>query len=147
MNFWLVKFAPFRNSWQDILRNSKFEIYSVRNAQACNNLKKMQINDPVLFYHSQQELAVMGLMKVIRESHQDPTTSDTHWVSVTFEPVNTFTQPITLKQIKLIPELQNIALIKQPRLSVMPLYKNEFDLFLSNLVSNDAPSLKTYKNI
>ncbi len=131
MNHWLVKFAPFRNSWSDILRNGSFEIYSVRSLQACNNLKKMRINDQVLFYHSQQQLAVVGLMKVIRESHQDPSTSDPRWVSVTFEPVNSFVQPNTLKQIKTIPELQNIALIKQPRLSVMPLTKIEFDIISS----------------
>jgi predicted RNA-binding protein with PUA-like domain len=132
MNHWLVKFAPFRNSWSDILRNGSFEIYSVRSPQANNNLKEMKLNDEVLFYHSQQQLAVMGLMKVIRESHQDPITLDPRWVSVTFEPVNTFANPITLKQIKTIPELQNIALIKQPRLSVMPLTKIEFDI-ISNL--------------
>jgi predicted RNA-binding protein with PUA-like domain len=128
MNHWLVKFAPFRNSWSDILRNGNFEIYSVRSPQATNNLKAMKLNDEVLFYHSQQQLAVMGVMKVTRESHQDPTTSDPRWVTVTFEPVNTFAQPITLKQLKTIPVLQNIALIKQPRLAVMPLSKNEFEI-------------------
>jgi predicted RNA-binding protein with PUA-like domain len=131
MNHWLVKFAPFRNSWSDILRNGSFEIYSVRSPQASNNLKAMKLNDKVLFYHSQQQLAVMGVMKVIRESHQDPTTSDPRWVTVTFEPVNTFAQPITLKQLKTIPELHNIALIKQPRLAVMPLSTYEFDIISS----------------
>lgn len=131
MNHWLVKFAPFRNSWSDILRNGSFEIYSVRSPQATNNLKAMKLNDEVLFYHSQQQLAVIGVMKVTRESHQDPTTSDPRWVSVTFEPVNTFAQPITLKQIKTIPELQNIALIKQPRLAVMLITESEFDIISS----------------
>ncbi len=77
----------------------------------------------------------MELMKVIRESHQDPTTSDTRWVSVTFEPVYTFAQPITLTQIKTHPELQNIALIKQPQLSVMPLTNSEFTLFTMHFSS------------
>lgn len=131
MNHWLVKFAPFRNSWSDILRNGSFEIYSVRSPQATNNLKAMKLNDEVLFYHSQQQLAVIDVMKVTRESHQDPTTSDPRWVSVTFEPVNTFAQPITLKQIKTIPELQNIALIKQPRLAVMLITESEFDIISS----------------
>jgi len=128
MNHWLVKFAPFRNSWSDVLRNGSFEIYSVRSPQATNNLKAMKLNDEVLFYHSLQQLAVMGVMKVTCESQQDPTTSDPRWVTVTFEPINTFAQPITLKQLKTIPELPNIALIKQPRLAVMPLSKNEFEI-------------------
>ena len=90
MNYWLVKFAPFRYSWQDILRNGKFEIYSVRNAQARNNLRDMKLNDEVLFYHSQKENCIMGKMKVIEEAHQDKTTVDKKWVSVTFEPVESY---------------------------------------------------------
>ena len=131
MNYWLVKFAPFRFSWQKALLNGCFEIYSVRNPQSRNNLRAMQLNDRVLFYHSQVDHAVMGIMKVIREARQDPTTSDTRWVSVTFEPVKTFARPVLLKQIKTIPELQNITLIKQPRVSVMTLSKIEFDLIVS----------------
>ncbi len=128
MKYWLVKFAPFRCSWQDILKNGKFKIYSVRNAQACNNLKEMKFNDLVLFYHSQQELSIIGVMKVIKESHQDPTTNDSRWVSITFEPIDTFENQVILKKIKTIKELSGIGLIKQPRLAVMPLIKNEFDL-------------------
>lgn len=130
MNYWLVKFAPFRCSWQDILRNDKFEIYSVRNIQAQNNLRKMKLNDKVLFYHSQTDKSIVGLMSVIEEAHQDPTTSDSKWVSVTFEPVKTFTNPVSLQKIKLHDDLQNISLIRQPRLSVMPLNKIEFDMIL-----------------
>ena len=128
MNYWLVKFAPFRNSWQDILKNGKFEIYSVRSPHARNNLKKMKLSDLVLFYHSQEENCIMGIMKVVKETHQDPTTDDARWVSVTFEPVDSFEKPVSLKTIKAVNALSGIALIKQPRLAVMPLNKNEFDL-------------------
>ena len=127
MNYWLVKFAPFRVSWQEILHNGSFEIYSVRNHQARNNLKAMKLNDVALFYHSQKEKHIMGTMKVIEEAHQDKTTSDPQWLSVTFEPIESFTKPITLKQIKECPSLQHIGLIKQPRLSVMGLTENEYD--------------------
>ncbi len=127
MNYWLVKFAPFRFSWQDILRLGKFEIYSVRNAQARNNLKEMKLNDEVLFYHSQEEKSIMGNMKVIEEAHQDKTTEDPQWVSVTFEPIHTYKSPILLKKIKESDSLQNIGLIRQPRLAVMKLTKNEFE--------------------
>ena len=128
MNYWLVKFAPFRYSWQDVLRNGKFEIYSVRNAQARNNLKKMQLDDKVLFYHSQQGNEVMGIMQVSGEAHQDPTTTDERWLSVTFEPVESFENPVSLLSIKHTESLKNIGLIKQQRLAVMALTKEHFEI-------------------
>lgn len=131
MNFWLVKFAPFRYSWQEVLRNGKFEIYSVRNAQARNNLKEMELNDLVLFYHSQEGNCVMGIMKVIEEAHQDRTTADTRWVSVTFEPIESFVLPVSLQKIKETNGLENIGLIKQRRLAVMKLTENDFRIISS----------------
>jgi len=127
MNYWLVKFAPFRYSWQDVLRNGKFEIYSVRNAQTRNNLKAMKLGDPVLFHHSQEGNCVMGIMKVIEEAQQDKTTDDPRWVSVTFEPIASFDNPVSLQKIKETIGLENIGLIKQPRLAVMKLSKKEFE--------------------
>ncbi len=127
MSYWLVKFAPFRYSWQDVLRNGKFEIYSVRNAQARNNLKEMKLGDEVLFYHSQEGNCIMGIMKVIEEAHQDKTTDDTRWLSVTFEPIESLKTPISLEKIKGTKELENVGLIKQPRLSVMKLSKEEIE--------------------
>ncbi len=131
MNYWIIKFAPFRYSWQEVLRNGKFEIYSVRNPQARNNLMAMKIGDEVLFYHSQEGNCIMGKMIVIEEAHQDKTTDNTNWVSVTFEPIKTINTPITLRKIKSTNGLENIGLIKQPRLAVMRLSKVEFDLILS----------------
>lgn len=136
MKYWLVKFAPFRCSWQDILRIGKFEIYSVRNAQARNNLRAMKLNDEVLFYHSQKGNCIMGKMKVIEEAHQDKTTDDKKWVSVTFEPVESFDNPISLQIIKKTKGLENIGLIKQPRLAVMELSKDEYDCLLMDLNEN-----------
>ena len=127
MNYWLVKFAPFRYSWNDCLRYGRFEIYSVRNPQARNNLRTMQLGDLTLFYHSQTEKQVMGIMKVIEEAHQDPTTIDSRWLSVTFEPVRALKRPVTLSQIKAEPELFNIGLVKQQRLAVMPLSAGQFN--------------------
>lgn len=126
MNYWLVKFAPFRYSWNDCLKNGKFEIYSVRNFQARNNLQAMKMGDAVLFYHSQEDHRIMGVMKVIQEAHPDPTTSDPRWISVTFEPVETFTNPVLLVEIKQDSELAGIGLIIQPRLAVMCLTIPEF---------------------
>jgi predicted RNA-binding protein with PUA-like domain len=133
MNYWLIKFAPFRYSWQDVLRNGKFEIYSVRNPQARNNLKEMKLNDEVLFYHSQEGNCIMGKMKVIEEAHQDKTTDDIRWVSVTFEPVESFEKPVSLQKIKDTKELENIGLLKQPRLAVMKLTDKEFKIIYNLL--------------
>lgn len=131
MRYWIVKFAPFRVSWEHILANGKFEIYSVRNLQAQKNLKAMNVGDLVLFYHSQKVLCVMGSMTVIREAHQDFTTKDHRWQSVTFEPNDSFANPISLVTIKSIKELQNIPLVRQPRLAVGEISEQEFNLIKS----------------
>ncbi len=91
----------------------------------------MKSGDKVLFYHSQEGNCVMGKMKVIEEAHQDKTTTDSRWVSVTFEPVESFKEPISLQQIKSIDALTNIGLIKQPRLAVMKLNKHEFETIIA----------------
>ena len=130
MNYWLVKFSPKRSSWVDILVKGKFTMRGVRNYQARNYLKEMAISDSALYYHSQYELQVMGLMKVIRTAYQDISSSDPKWVSVDFKPVKTLENPVTLNKIKETKELQNIAIIKQPRLAVMPITEYEFDTLL-----------------
>ena len=132
MNYWLVKFAPFRCSWNEILRHGRFEIYSVRNPQSRNNLKAMSVGNLVLFYHSQEERRVMGIMKVIQTAHQDPTTANPLWVSVTFEPVKSLKPPVSLSKIKATPSLQQLSLIRQPRVAVMPLQKEEFEEIANN---------------
>ena len=131
MNYWLVKFAPFRFSWREVLRYGKFEIYSVRNAQARNHLQAMRLGDEVLFYHSQEGNCIMGSMRVVEEAHQDKTTDDPRWVSVTFEPIASFANPVSLHSIKANPELAQIGLVRQARLAVMPLSPQEFACLLS----------------
>ena len=126
MYYWLVKFAPFRYSWQDILRSGRFEIYSVRNTQARNNLKSMKLGDEVLFYHSQEGNCIMGIMRVIEAAHQDKTTNDPRWVSVIFEPIESFENPISLQKIKDTEGLEDIGLVRQPRLAVMLLSSEEY---------------------
>ena len=135
MNYWLIKFSPKRSPWVDILVKGKFTMRGVRNYQARNYLKEMALSDSALYYHSQYELQIMGIMKVIRIAYQDISSSDPKWVSVDFKPVKTLENPIALKKIRGTKELQNIAIIKQPRLAVMPITKYEFDtlLHLSNI--------------
>ena len=131
MKYWLVKSEPFKYSWEMFLKNGSTYWDGVRNYQARNNLKNMKKGDLVLFYHSNEGLEVVGIAKVIRESYQDPTTNDQRWVVVDLEPVETLKKPVPLDEIKKDKRLKNIALIKQSRLSVMPLTKEEFEVIVA----------------
>ncbi len=137
MRYWMVKFAPFRVSWEDILASGKFEIYSVRNPQSRNNLEQMKVGDLAFYYHSQTDKHVMGIMQVSREAHQDFTTSDSRWKSVTFEPIETLKRPIPLNVIKDTEELRQIALIHQPRLAVSELTKEEYENLIQLAICQD----------
>lgn len=127
MNYFLVKSEPFKYSWEQF--NADKETYwdGVRNYQARNNMKAMKKGDLVLFYHSNEGKEVVGIAKVVKEYYQDPTTDDERWVVVDLAPVETLKKPVTLETIKNDAFLQDIALVRQGRLSVMPLKKEEFD--------------------
>ena len=131
MNYWLVKSEPFKYSWDDFLKDGWTYWDGVRNYQARNNLKEMKKGDKVLFYHSNEGLEVVGISRVIREHYQDPTTDDERWVVVDIEPEKTLNNPVSLKTIKKSKELSEISLIKQSRLSVMPLTKKEFEFIVA----------------
>lgn len=127
MRYWIVKFAPFRVSWENILASGKFEIYSVRNAQSRNHLEQMKIGDLAFYYHSQTDKQIMGIMEVMKEAHQDFTTTDPRWESVTFEPVESLPIPIPLSLIKSTTSLKELFLIRQPRLAVGEITETEFN--------------------
>lgn len=124
---WLVKFAPFRTSWAEIVRRGTFTIRSVRSAAARANLAAMRLGDRVLFYHSQQELSVMGVMEVAREAYPDPTSSDPQWLTCDFRPIESLSRPVPLAEVKADPSLASIALFRQPRLAVLPLAPSEWE--------------------
>lgn len=128
MNYWLVKQEPEAYSFDDLIKDGKTDWTGVRNFQARNNLKAMKKSDKVLFYHSVSEKSVVGLAEVSREEFTDPT--DEKWIAVEIKPVEKFVKPVSLEQIKAEKTLENIALIKQSRLSVMPLTKKEYDTIL-----------------
>ncbi len=130
MNYWLVKSEPFKYSWEQFLKDGKTFWDGVRNYQARNNLKAMKKGDWVLFYHSNEGKEIVGYAEVIKEFYQDPTSTDPNWVSVDIKPIKTLLKPITLEVIKQDIILQNMALVKQGRLSVMPISKSEFDRVL-----------------
>ena len=127
MNYFLVKSEPFKYSWEQFNKDGETFWDGVRNYQARNNLKAMKEGDLVLFYHSNEGKEVVGIAKVVKEFYQDPTTDDERWVVVDLSPVETFTVPVTLEAIKADPLLQDVALVRQGRLSVMPLKAEEFD--------------------
>lgn len=127
MNYWLVKSEPDAYSWDQLVEDGKTMWDGVRNYQARNNLKEMKSGDLVLFYHSVSDKEVMGIARVTREYYPDPTAADDRWVVVDLAAEEAFDKPVSLAAIKNDPRLENIALVRQGRLSVMPLKREEFD--------------------
>lgn len=126
--YWLVKQEPEAYSWSDFARDGLTSWTGVRNFQARNNLRTMQKGDAVLYYHSVSDKAVIGVAEVTREAFPDPTAQEGDWSAVELRPVKLLKKPVTLEQIKAEPKLQEIALLRNSRLSVQPLGKAEFEL-------------------
>jgi len=129
-NFWLVKQEPSDYSWSDFVEDGGTSWTGVRNFAARNNLRRMSKGDQVFFYHSGEEKAVVGIAKVTRTAYKDPTAKEEDWSTVDLAPVKPLPNPVTLAQVKAEPRLKNIALVRQSRLSVMPLGARDFELIL-----------------
>jgi predicted RNA-binding protein with PUA-like domain len=127
MNYWLVKSEPFKFSWDFFVSKGGDMWDGVRNYAARLNLVAMKEGDLVLFYHSNEGLEVVGIAKVVKEHYPDPTADDPRWVVVDLEPVEKLPKPVTLKTIKTDAILQNMAMVKLSRLSVVPVKVEEFD--------------------
>jgi predicted RNA-binding protein with PUA-like domain len=125
-SFWLVKQEPSSYSWSDFVAEGETNWTGVRNFAARNNLRKMQKDDEVLFYHSGDEKAVVGIAQVTRTAYPDPTAKEGEWFTVDLAAVKPLARPITLREIKSNSRLKGIALVRQSRLSVMPLREAEF---------------------
>ena len=125
-SFWLVKQEPSSYSWSDFLADGETSWTGVRNFSARNNLRKMQTGEEVLFYHSGEEKRVVGIARVTRTAYPDPTAKEGDWSAVDLAAVKPLGRPVTLREIKSNPRLQEIPLIRQSRLSVMPLAEPEF---------------------
>lgn len=126
MQHWLVKQEPSAYSWQEFVSEGTTAWTGVRNFQARNNLSAMKISDRVLFYHSVIGKEIVGEAEVTREAFPDPTAEEGQWVSVELKPLRPFPHPVSLEQIKTEASLENIGLLKQSRLSVMPLAAQEY---------------------
>ncbi|MDP6705295.1 MAG: EVE domain-containing protein [Alphaproteobacteria bacterium] len=130
MNYWLFKSEPGAWSWDDQVAEGKggAEWDGVRNHQAANNMKAMKKGDKAFFYHSVDEKRVVGIVKVVREYYPDPSDASGRFGMVDVAAVKPFKRPVTLAEIKAEPRLSELALIRQSRLSVMPIPEPEWRL-------------------
>ena len=131
MNYWLVKSEPFKYSWDQFVKEGKTFWDGVRNYGARNNLRAMKKGDHVLFYHSNEGLAIVGIAEVVKEAYQDPTTIDGNWVAVDIKPLKTMPKPVTLAQIKAEDSLRDMDLVRLSRLSVGIVKAKEYKKILS----------------
>ena len=125
-NFWLVKQEPSSYSWSDFLAEGETSWTGVRNFAARNNLRKMRPGDEVLFYHTGDEKSVVGIAKVTRTAYPDPTSKEGDWSAVHLAPIKPLARPVALREIKGNSRLKGIPLVRQSRLSVMPVGETEF---------------------
>ncbi|WP_291787323.1 EVE domain-containing protein [Cecembia sp.] len=131
MQYWLVKSEPNEYGWEDLQKNREDVWDGIRNYQARNFLKAMKLGDQVLFYHSGKTKEIVGVAEVSEEAFPDSKdTENKGWVAVKITAGKTLKKPVNLEQIKTNDILNSMPLIKQSRLSVMPIEKNQFDLIV-----------------
>ena len=132
MAYWLLKSEPGTWSWHDQLKKGdEGEGWDgVRNYQASNNMKKMEIGDLAFFYHSVNEKSIVGIVSIIEKYQDDPTDKTGCFGMVVVKAIKSFTKSVSLSEIKSNQKLQGILLIKQSRLSVMPITKEHWDIIL-----------------
>jgi len=128
MNYWMVKSEPASYSWDDFAAKQEDVWDGVRNYQARNSLREMQLGDAVLFYHSGKDKAVVGIAEVSEEAFPDP--KDAAWIAVKLKAKGPLKSAVTLEMIKSEDRLSELPMLKQSRLSVLPVGKEEFDLLL-----------------
>jgi predicted RNA-binding protein with PUA-like domain len=129
-SFWLVKSEPAKYAFADLQRDGRTVWDGVRNNQAALYLKAMKTGDQVLYYHSQEGLAVVGIAEVSREAFPDPTDAAGRFVAVELKPVRPLAKPVTLAEMKADPALAGMAMFRQFRLSVAPVTPAEWSTIL-----------------
>jgi predicted RNA-binding protein with PUA-like domain len=130
MNYWIVKSEPEAYSWSQLVKEGVTAWTGVRNFAARNHLRAMKSGDLVFFYHSGEAKEVVGVVRVTREFYPDPAAKEGDWSAVAVAPEQTLAKPVSLEQIKTDKVLKQMVLAKQPRLSVSPLTKIQFDRLL-----------------
>ncbi len=131
MNYWLIKSEPNTYSWDDLVKLGKDHWDGVRNYQARNNIMAMKPGDLALFYHSVNDKCVVGIAECVSDFYPDPTTDDDRWVVVDFIPKQKLKKPVTLDQVKADERLSEMVLVRNSRLSVQPVKKEEFDIIIA----------------
>jgi predicted RNA-binding protein with PUA-like domain len=121
MNYWLVKSEPGAWSWDNHVKKKVEPWDGVRNYQACNNMKAMKLGDKAFFYHSVNEKQVVGTLEVVKEYYPDPSDKSERFGMVDFKALKPLKTPVTLQQVRDDPRLEDLALVRQSRLSVMPI--------------------------
>ena len=128
-NYWLVKSEPYKWSWEQQLEKGACRwMKPVRNYQARNNLKAMNKGDQAFFYHSNKGKEIVGILEIIKEHYPDPLDETGKFVTVDVKPVKTMPHPVTLAEIKAIPDLESMAFVRQSRLSVSPVIAKEWEI-------------------
>lgn len=130
MQYWLVKQEPEAYAWASLVSDGRTAWTGVRNFQARNNLRAMKRGDLVFYYHSVSEKQIVGIAKVAREAYPDPTASEGDWSCVDLVPVAPLKKPVGLEAIRADHQLKEMKLVKQSRLSVMPLTQAQFQRVL-----------------
>lgn len=129
--YWLLKTEPEAYSWEDLVRMGRTPWDGVRNYQARNNMREMQVGDQALFYYSVKDRAVVGIAEIVAVAHQDPTTDDPRWECVDVAPVRLLPRRVGLAEIKADPALADMVLVKNSRLSVQPVAAAEWERILA----------------
>jgi predicted RNA-binding protein with PUA-like domain len=130
MKYWLLKSEPFKYAWAHLQRDGRTHWDGVRNYQAANNLRAMRLGDRAFFYHSNEGLEIVGVAEIVREAYPDPGDESGRFVMVDIAPLFAVPRPVTLRQIKAEARLAEFALVRQSRLSVVPVAEDEWALLL-----------------
>ena len=128
MRHWLLKSEPSAYSWEQLVKDGRTTWNGVRNFQAANNLKAMAVGDRAFFYHSNEGLAIVGIVEIVKAAYPDPGDKSGRFVMVDVKPVAPVKNPVTLAQIKAEKKLADFALVRQSRLSVVPVSAEEWRL-------------------
>ena len=134
MAYWLIKSEPSTYSWDQFEKDGETFWDGVRNYAARIHLRAMKKGDEVFFYHSNKGLEIVGIAKVVKEAYQDPSTTDTAWVAVDFQPVRKLKRPVSMEEIKTDKRLKDMALLRLGRLSVQPVKEQEWKAIATALI-------------
>lgn len=130
MAYWLIKSEPFKYSYDQLMKDKKTVWDGVRNYAARLNLRAMKKGDLAFFYHSNEGVEIVAIAKIVKEAFQDPTTTDERWVAVEVAPYKKLKKPVPLSEIKEVPQLKDMDLVRLGRLSVQTVKPEEWELIL-----------------